>query len=184
MEAEDINLIYGHVMEHKNLEIVKAGIDDCKTIARILVNSWQTAYRGIMPDGLLDNISVQQREKGWQQHLSAGGEAYLLRLFGEAVGLVEIADFRDNIEGFSGCGEVPVIYLLPEYYGVGLGSALMEFALVLFKDRCVENVGIWVLEKNIRAIAFYKKHGFTISQYTKIHKPTGLVEILLVRRLV
>ena len=34
------------VTEESALTITKATIDDCGSIARILVNSWQSAYRG------------------------------------------------------------------------------------------------------------------------------------------
>lgn len=168
-------------MEPQNLEIVKATASDSAAIAQILVSSWQAAYRGIMPDEMLDNLSIQQREEVWRNHLNSGGEAYFLRLSGEAVGVVEVCKFRDSIEGFSEWGEIPVIYLLPERYGYGLGSELMQFALAILAQRGQENVGIWVLQKNTRAIHFYKAHGFSQSEHTKVHKPTELVEILLVR---
>lgn len=95
--------------------------------------------------------------------------------------MIETCDFRDAIEGFSQWGEIPVIYLLPEKYGIGLGSELMRFALSALAERGREQVGIWVLEKNIRAIVFYQKHGFLRSAHTKIHKPTGLVELLFLK---
>lgn len=168
-------------METGDLEIVKATTSDSSAIAQILVKSWQAAYRGIMSDEVLDNLSLQQREEVWRKHLNSGGEAYLLRLSGETVGVIEVCKFRDSIEGFSGWGEIPVIYLLPESYGSGLGSELMRFALALLTERGEGNIGIWVLEKNTRAIHFYKKHGFSQSEHNKVHKPTGLVEILMVR---
>jgi Acetyltransferases len=166
----------------ENWEITRASADDAAAIAHILVKSWQVAYRGVIPDELLDNISVKQRADGWRQHLNTSGEAYLLRSSGVAIGLIEISDFRDAIPEFSGWGEIPVIYLLPEYFGLGLGGGLMQFALALLAQRGRENVGIWVLEKNTRAIDFYQKHGFVRSEHSKVHKPTGLVEILLLRQ--
>jgi ribosomal protein S18 acetylase RimI-like enzyme len=166
----------------ENWEIAKAGADDAAAIAHILVKSWQVAYRGIMPDKLLDNLSIKQREDGWRYHLNSGGEAYLLRSPSAATGIVEVSDFRDAIPNYSDCGEIPVIYLLPEYYGSGLGGKLMQFALALLAQRGRENVGIWVLEENARAIGFYQKHGFVRSAHSKVHGPTGLVEILMLRQ--
>lgn len=163
-------------------EITRAGADDAAAIAHILVKSRQVAYRGIMTDALLDNISVKQREESWRQHLKSAGEAYLLRSSNTAIGVIEISDFRDAIPEFFGWGEIPVIYLLPEYYGLGLGGGLMQFALALLAQRGRENVGIWVLEKNMRAIGFYQKYGFVRSEHSKVHKPTGLVEILLIKQ--
>lgn len=169
-------------MEPSDSEIVKATASDSAIIAQILVRSWQAAYRGIIPDELLDNLSIAQRDEVWRKHLNSGGEAYLLRLSDGAVGVIEVCDFRDSIQGFSGWREIPVIYLLPERYGCGLGSGLMRFALALLAQRGREDIGIWVLEKNTRAILFYKKHGFSQSEHMKVNKPTGLVEILMVRQ--
>lgn len=168
-------------MEETNWEITRASAADATAIAHILVKSWQVAYRGIMPDELLGSISVKQREEGWRHHLNTSGEAYLLRS-SDTVGVIEISDFRDAIPDFFGWGEIPVIYLSPEYYGLGLGTGLMQFALALLAQRGRENVGIWVLEKNIRAIGFYQKHGFVRSSYSKVHGPTGLVEILMIKQ--
>ena len=166
----------------ENWEITRASTDDAAAIAHILVKSWQVAYRSIMPDELLDNLSIKQREDRWRYHLNSGGEAYLLRSPSAAIGIVEVSDFRDAIPDYCGWGEIPVIYILPEYYGSGLGGKLMQFALALFAERGRENIGIWVLEKNARAIGFYQKHGFVCSAHSKVHEPTGLVEILMLRQ--
>jgi GNAT superfamily N-acetyltransferase len=165
------------------VEIVKAVESDSAAIAQILVSSWRAAYKGIMPGEMLDNLSVKQREESWKKQLASGGEAYLIRVSGEVAGVVEICPFRDTIDGFVGCGEIPVIYLIPEKYGIGLGSKLIEFAMAVLLRRGISEVCIWVLEKNERAVAFYKKHGFSFCGQTKVHNPTGLVEQLFIKNL-
>lgn len=161
------------------LTISRAAENDCDIIAQILVASWRFAYKGIMPDNVLDNLLVEQRSKGWQNHLKNGGEAYLLTANESAFGLVEVCPFRDKIEGFDSYGEIPVIYLMPDKIGQGFGRVLMEFALDLLAKRGFSQVGIWVLEKNKRAINFYEDNGFSFSGHTKKHG-TGLVEWLMV----
>lgn len=161
--------------------ITRAEEKDCDIIAQILVTSWRFAYKDIMPDEVLDNLSVKQRSKGWQKHLRNGGEAYLLTVNENVLGLVEVCVFRDNIEGLGSCGEIPVIYLMPDKIGQGFGRVLIEFALNLLTDRGLCNVGIWVLEKNKPAIKFYEKYGFSFSGYTKTHGPTSLTEWLMIR---
>ena len=52
-------------------------------------------------------------------------------------------------------GEVKKLYVDPCFQGVGIGAALLRYA--------VEQLGavsLWALEKNTRAVAFYQKHGF------------------------
>ena len=36
---------------------------DARALAEIHVNSWQEAYKGIIPDEVLKNITVEKREK-------------------------------------------------------------------------------------------------------------------------
>ncbi len=54
------------------------------------------------------------------------------------------------------------IYLLKEYYGIDAGKKLFDHNVMVARDN--HQVGMWlnVWMENHRAIAFYKKQGFTI----------------------
>ena len=54
------------------------------------------------------------------------------------------------------------IYLLRQYYGCGVGDALMEISLAEFRSRGYQAVWLSSWELNERANAFYKKWGFKI----------------------
>ncbi len=43
--------------------------NDVAAMARVHVDTWRTAYRGIVPDELLANLSYEKRENGWHQIL-------------------------------------------------------------------------------------------------------------------
>lgn len=43
--------------------------DDAAAIAGVHVRSWQVAYRGVVPDVILDGLSVEQRRTTWRQLL-------------------------------------------------------------------------------------------------------------------
>ena len=45
------------------MEIRAATISDAYSIAEVQVAGWQAAYRGIMPDSVLDGLSVPKREE-------------------------------------------------------------------------------------------------------------------------
>ncbi len=49
--------------------IRRATRDDADAITCIHVHSWQHAYRGLVPDALLDGLSVEQRRTIWRQLL-------------------------------------------------------------------------------------------------------------------
>lgn len=54
------------------------------------------------------------------------------------------------------------IYLLKEFYGLDLGSVLLDFNIELSKEN--HQAGIWLFTwvENLRAIRFYQKNGFKI----------------------
>ena len=59
---------------------------------------------------------------------------------------------------------------------MGIGGELIEFAIQEFQ---VDHV--WALEKNIRAISFYQKHGFYMTGQKKFEEGTAecIVELEL-----
>ena len=70
----------------------------------------------------------------------------------------EIVGLADAGPGRDGDGPVPLelysIYILGRAQGTGLGTALLEAAVG------VSPAYLWVLEDNVRAQAFYRRHGF------------------------
>jgi len=58
------------------------------------------------------------------------------------------------------CGdEVRRLYVDSFFIGRGIGSALIEYAKEAFDVKW-----LWALEKNRRAIGFYQRHGFRLTQ--------------------
>ena len=160
------------------MKIRKAITNDVQDIAEILVSSWRFAYKGIMSDEMLSSLSVNSRAEGWKNHLSLGAEAWVVENDEATLGVAEFGALRDVIKEFDGCGEIYLIYLRPEEIGKGLGSLLMNHCLDKLRRQGFKRVAIWVLEKNLRAIEFYKKYSFSYSGVSKTHPSTGLIEKL------
>jgi putative acetyltransferase len=60
--------------------------------------------------------------------------------------------------------------------GNGIGSKLLEYAIKNHNANA-----LWVLEKNTRAICFYERHGFKITENKKIEEDTTEHLVLFVR---
>ena len=58
--------------------------------------------------------------------------------------------------------EIVRFYAVKEWIGRGVGMALMLVCLSMAKEKGCDTIWLDVWEKNPRAIAFYKKWGFTI----------------------
>ena len=48
--------------------IRKATIVDAEDIAKVHVDSWKTAYKGILPDEFLNRLSYEQRTMLWERN--------------------------------------------------------------------------------------------------------------------
>ncbi|HEU4513758.1 MAG TPA: hypothetical protein VFR87_11695 [Nocardioidaceae bacterium] len=59
-----------------SLRIRPAAVEDAEAVARVHVQSWQVAYRAILPSTYLDSLDVAERSRTWQRILgdhSRGG---------------------------------------------------------------------------------------------------------------
>jgi L-amino acid N-acyltransferase YncA len=157
----------------------QATISDSPGIARIHVESWKTTYRGQIPDGYLDQLSIPARTKQWEEWFSRNQIRAV------------VAEDSAGIHGFSGfgacedsdvatrTGEVYSIYLLAEAQGTGTGRCLWQAALRQLKERGFTQVVVWVLDTNLPARGFYEKMGCTLDGGTKTAQIGGqkLVEL-------
>ena len=47
----------------------RATVDDAPAIAGVHVRTWQAAYRGLMPQALLDSLTFERRRGWWKGQL-------------------------------------------------------------------------------------------------------------------
>ena len=63
--------------------------------------------------------------------------------------------------------EIVKLFVEPVLQGKGIGAALLAFAVQEKGARW-----LWALEKNTRAIAFYERHGFVLTDERKLEEDT------------
>ena len=82
------------------------------------------------------------------------------------------------VKGFLHCGgdEVRRLYVEPVLQGQGIGAALLEYAI---REKHVKR--LWALEKNPRAIAFYRRHGFLVTEERRLEEGTEEYLVRMVR---
>jgi GNAT superfamily N-acetyltransferase len=136
---------------------------DARAIAEVAVRGWQTAYRGLMPDDFLAGLSVAGREAAWRDMLDCdtdgGVLAWLAERDGRAVGFVSSGPPRDKDMPLPGA-ELYAIYVLTEEGRSGIGRALLQTAAAHWRERGATQLGLWVLESNAPARAFYGAMGW------------------------
>jgi GNAT superfamily N-acetyltransferase len=129
---------------------------DEMNVADVHVRSWQAAYKGLLPDDYLDGLRPEDRAQRYtfgsddprQPFTIVSTEAGLIS------GFATIAPARDP--DLAGYGELYALYVAPEWWGHGIGAALVTAARDLLCERGFRNAALWVMANNIRAERFYK----------------------------
>ncbi|WP_414621685.1 N-acetyltransferase family protein [Calothrix sp. CCY 0018] len=151
------------------MSIRTATLEDVKDIARIHVTAWQVAYKGLIPQSYLDKLSIAKREQSWSNILTdSKTHTVVQEINGAVVGFANFGHSRDQDRDSSVTGEITSIYINPEYWRKGLGTALFEFIFKEIKNREFTEVTLWVIDTNQTACSFYKKMGLKPDGTTKI----------------
>jgi ribosomal protein S18 acetylase RimI-like enzyme len=139
---------------------------DAAAIARVKIAAWRAAYRGIVPDPVLDGLDLEHEAATWRE-----------RLRDQAVVKVGVADLVEppaspRLVGYvsegpargddmAGLGEVRAIYVDPAAQGRGVGRALLDAAVRGLAARGYDEAMLWVFEANAAARGFYERLGWT-----------------------
>jgi GNAT superfamily N-acetyltransferase len=94
----------------------------------------------------------------WVSALTApDGETYFAFDEDEAVGVVSVER-----------GVLQTLYVMPDSWSRGVGSALHDLALERLREANVQEARLWTLAENHRARAFYEKRGWSLTGRTRI----------------
>lgn len=134
------------------------------------VRTWQAAYEHVFGAERLAALDTPERRGRWQRRLTDGERVWVAEADdGRVVGFAWIGDSRDDEDK----GELYAIYVLPETWGSGAGSALMAAALAALRASYATAI-LWVLEDNPRARRFYEREGWRLDGARKTGELLGL----------
>jgi GNAT superfamily N-acetyltransferase len=142
------------------VSIRAATAGDARAIAEVHVASWRAAYRGIVPDAVLDALSVCERAGRWASRLANPDSPSFVYVAeddaGRVVGFASGGPRRDGDPAY--VGELYAIYLLPAVQGKGIGRRLAQAVAHRLEDRGMRSMLVWVLATN-PARRFYEALG-------------------------
>ena len=160
---------------------------DAAAIARVEIAAWRAAYRGIVPDPVLDGLDLEHEASTWRE-----------RLRDQAVVKVSVADVVEppaspRLVGYvtegpargddvAGLGEVWAIYVDPAAQGRGVGRALLDAAVRGLAARGCDEAMLWVFEANAAARGFYERMGWALDGAAKPFAIGGAAPIELCYR--
>ncbi|MFF3350040.1 GNAT family N-acetyltransferase [Streptomyces sp. NPDC002779] len=135
---------------------------DCDRVAEIRVGGWRTAYRGLLPQGYLDGLSVAEDAERHRARFTQGygGAVNLIaERHGGTVGWACHGPYRaEDLPGED--AELYAIYVDPGRYGAGIGQALLQESIRRCAAAGYPRMLLWVLKENTGARRFYERAGF------------------------
>ncbi len=146
---------------------------DAPAIAHIHVEAWRVAYRGQMPDAVLDALDVRRRTAFWKEQLGQmSGAIFVAEDGGRIIGFCDLVPSRDKDADARTVAEIRAFYVLPQHWRKGAGRALCDYALAEARSRGCKVVTLWVLVSNSSARCFYEAMGFGLDGAAKTDKTT------------
>jgi len=151
----------------------RATLDDVSGIARVHVQSWHSAYRGKMPDDVIDTMDEAKRTALWLQLLrNTRYVAHVAVLEDIVCGFCSLIRSRDPGTNEQ-TGEIATIYVDPLHWRSGAGSALMDASVEVARATGYRAITLWVLESNLAGRRFYEHFGFAPDGETKQEERAG-----------
>ncbi len=136
--------------------------DDGEAIGRIHVETWRTAYRGVVSDAHLDGLDPVERGRIWRARLDGSAPSIALftlvaveesgRVIGFASGGRERS--RDPDHG----GEIYALYVLRDEQRRGAGRLLVSESSRRLLAEGIDSMLLWVLARG-PAVGFYERLG-------------------------
>jgi GNAT superfamily N-acetyltransferase len=141
-----------------------AALADAERIGLVHVRSWQSAYRGKMPQDHLDGLDPAGRAEVWRRIMEetepSRGGVLVAVAEGGITGFASFGPSRDSDTDPRVTGEVFAIYAAPDAWGTGAGRALMASAVAELVRLGYASAILWVLDTNDRARRFYALAGW------------------------
>jgi len=147
-----------------------AGAADAAAIAVVQVDSWKATYRGLIPDGAIDQMTVAARTPRWAEAIDSGRVVFVATEDGNVAAFCSVAECRDAP---GPAGEITALYASPHALGRGHGHLLMQEAIEWFGGQGFLSAVLWVLDTNLIGRTFYEKAGWHADGVEKVDKVLG-----------
>jgi len=136
-------------------------ISSAEDLAHIMIAAWRSGFRDILPEDTIEKYTqFEPCTQMFRQLLASGaGSLLLARMDSQPVGLLYWLPEEES-------ARIEALLTVPEVWGKGVASALMERAL---KDASsYKKITVWPFLQNHRARRFYEKHNFSPTGRTRM----------------
>lgn len=157
----------------KNIKIRRAVVGDEVGISKVHIQSWQEAYKGLLPQAYLDQLpsELSQRIENWKKSL-VHSDRWTFVAEGDKgiIGFILFGPPREPSK--AEYIELGAFYILAAYKGQGIGFRLLQAGFQLMRELGYQRAYCWVLETN-PTIQFYEKNGAVFSGQVRDDEVAG-----------
>ena len=173
----------GKFMLNKNVSIRLAVPTDASIMAEVKMRSWEVAYKDFIPESFMkerrknilsrtEHILLDEHQKLFQ---------YVILLNDVIVGVMSLGPTQGD-DTDDAVYDLQAIYVHPDYYRQGIGSMAIEHAFDIARNLSKTAMIVWVFEKNINSVNFYKKCGFVADGKTRLLEYGTLLNCIRMKR--
>lgn len=160
------------------MKIRRAEPEDAATVGQIHVESWNVAYRGLMPDAFIAQTDLAYRTQFWAKRIAdREWPVFMIDDEGRSVAFCQMIPSPDPDDDPQRVGHITSLHVLPNLRGRGYGRTLLDLVRAEFKRRGFAELTLWVLTENHPARAFYERYGFTLDDVTRTYPKTQVPEV-------
>lgn len=139
------------------LEIRLADTDDISTIGYLAQQIWPVAYKEILsPEQLEYMLKLMYSPEALKEQMNMQHRFLIAELAGNPVGFASYSSINDE-----GAYRLHKLYVLPEFHGKGLGTALLDFITEEIISHGATTLRL-NMNRNNKAKNFYERTGFLI----------------------
>jgi ribosomal protein S18 acetylase RimI-like enzyme len=140
------------------MAVIRAALPaDAGAIAAIEVETWRTAYAGILPDAMLLGLDPARRRQSWGRTVRYDpGDAVIATEDGGVVGFGSCG--RQPLTALPYSGEIFTLYVLPDRQNQGTGRLLLAALFERLVGLGQTSALVWVLSDNPSRY-FYERMG-------------------------
>lgn len=144
-------------------KIRKAIPSDAAAIAKVQVESYQTAYFGLLPDEFLANFTLQEQEADWLLWCDNHPKDILLVAVNSKDKIVGYALNR-KLDEFKDVGEILALHVTPSLKKNGVGKQLLSHSCLHLRENGCNSVILWTLINNPSRGFYEYLHGDLVEE--------------------
>jgi len=137
--------------------IRKNELKDQEQMAHIKIDGWKNAYDRIIASKYLKTLDYKKQTERYIASFDEYKDLVLVAVKDDEVLGYSCYHFYDRGHKFD--SELVSLYIKPEYKGRGIGTKLLKATIKVLKENDKDNMIVWCLSDNTKAISFYEKNG-------------------------